>query len=101
MSDTTDPGGATHVGMKKMVGYPFQATRLGSGCRVSRPRLATATAATITKSATAPGPPRECDIREPHREPVLHGGYEYATARPKLRWRNSMRASTMNQRCQL
>lgn len=22
MSDTTDPGGATHVGIKKMVGYP-------------------------------------------------------------------------------
>jgi hypothetical protein len=28
MCDTTDPGGAAQVGIKKMVAYPFQVTRL-------------------------------------------------------------------------
>jgi hypothetical protein len=53
MSDTTAPEGATHAGIKQTVGYPFQAIRLRSGCRKICRRLATATAATTTHSATA------------------------------------------------
>ena len=51
MGDTTDPGRATHVSIKEMVGSSsFQAPRLRSGCCESFPPLATATAPTTTQS---------------------------------------------------
>ncbi len=47
------PGPLQRSRLKKMVGYPFCATRLRSGCRERCPPLATATAATTTHSAAA------------------------------------------------
>jgi hypothetical protein len=49
MGDTTDPGGATHVGIKEMAGSYFQASLLQSGCREEP------TSASTTEEAIMPG----------------------------------------------
>ena len=73
MSDAAGRGGVPHAGMKQPAGIPrHAATPSRSGCRVSCPPLATATAATTAHTAAAQ--PRSNVRRDTPAVPANAGG---------------------------